>query len=430
MSGWWSGARLRLGLGIEDTFVPQSGPGERAIDEYELTEHYERWREDIGLARSVGAEFLRWGVPWHRVNPEPSTWDFDWTDRVLNRMSDLGIRPVLDLLHYGTPLWLDGEFTNRDFPERFAQFARRVAERYGDFVTDYTPVNEPMIHAQFSGEYAYWPPYLSGQDGLNRIVVALADASRLAQSGIRDSIGDATNIVHVDAGFRYTGDISASEHSEHVERLLAERFLFEDLMHGLVVDGHPLHDALLRSGIDPRRLERFAEQPTPPDLMGVNYYPRHSTEVFETGVSHRGGFADPRPTRDDGVAGLREVLTTYAERYGHPVLLSETCVTGTEEERIAWMRDSIRELERLRSGGVSVVGFTWWPLFDMIEWTWRHTSAPPLAHRLTMGLYDLVMTEGGLERRENTVAEAFRSHSTRRPEPDVQPPRAETGAMP
>ena len=39
---WFEDGRLHLGLGIEDTFVPQERPGERAIDEYELTEHYER----------------------------------------------------------------------------------------------------------------------------------------------------------------------------------------------------------------------------------------------------------------------------------------------------------------------------------------------------------------------------------------------------
>jgi beta-glucosidase/6-phospho-beta-glucosidase/beta-galactosidase len=205
------------------------------------------------------------------------------------------------------------------------------------------------------------------------------------------------------------GDITAPEHVAHVERLLVERFLFEDLMHGFVIDGHPLHQGLLESGIERDRLDLLAAHPAAPDFMGVNYYPRHSSEVFEAGISHRGGFADPRPARDDGVGGLREVLTVYAERYGHPVLLSETCVTGTEAERIRWMRDSVTEIQDLRAGGVPVVGYTWWPLFDMIEWTWRHTTASPLAHRLTMGLYDLVATEGGLERRENSVANAYRA---------------------
>ncbi|MGA0565706.1 family 1 glycosylhydrolase [Rathayibacter sp. KR2-224] len=408
MNTWWTPARLRFGLGIEDTFVPQSGPGERAVDEYELTEHYSRWSSDLELARGVGAEFLRWGVPWHRVNPEPDGWDFEWTDRVLNRMVELGIRPVVDLLHYGTPLWLDGEFANRDFPGRFAEFAARTAERYADIVTDYTPVNEPMIHAQFTGEYGYWPPYLTGTDGLNLIAVALAEASISAQDGIRGAVGTRAVIMHVDAGFRYTGDVDAPEHAAHVARLLEERYLFEDLMHGRVLEGHALHAGLIASGIDAERLARIAARPAPPDVMGVNYYPLHSTEVFEAGITHRGGFADPRPSRDAGTAGLREVLVGYAERYGHPVVLSETCITASEQRRIGWLRDSVDAVNSLRDEGIPVVGYTWWPLFDMIEWTWRHSTANPLAHRLTMGLYDLVATEGGLERRENSVAAVFR----------------------
>ena len=66
---WSDDDRLHFALGIEDTFVPQARPGERAIDEYELTDHYRRYASDLGLAVEVGAELLRWGVPWYRVTP-------------------------------------------------------------------------------------------------------------------------------------------------------------------------------------------------------------------------------------------------------------------------------------------------------------------------------------------------------------------------
>ena len=152
---WYEDGALHFGLGIEDTFVPQGGPGERPIDEYELTDHYARYAEDLGLASDAGATFLRWGVPWHRVNPGRGTWDWSWVDRVVDRFDELGLRPVVDLLHYGTPLWLDGQFAHPDYPQVVAEYGVAFAERYGDRVTDYTPVNEPMIHALFSGEYAY-----------------------------------------------------------------------------------------------------------------------------------------------------------------------------------------------------------------------------------------------------------------------------------
>ena len=171
---WFEDSRLHFALGIENTFVPQERPGERAIDEYELTEHYEHYAADFALAADVGADLLRWGVPWHRIAPEPGRWDWGWTDRAVDALVGTGLRPILDLLHYGTPLWLEDGFADRDYPQHVAEFAAQFAERYGDRVTDYTPVNEPVIHALFSGQYGYWPPYLKGAEGFAAIAANLA----------------------------------------------------------------------------------------------------------------------------------------------------------------------------------------------------------------------------------------------------------------
>jgi len=146
--------------------------------------------------------------------------------------------------------------------------------------------------------------------------------------------------------------------------------------------------------------------------MGVNYYPKHSTEVFEDGVHHAGGFADPRPTQDDGVAGLVESLLEYERRYGAPVMVTETCVTGSVQERLDWLDASLAAVHGLRADGHDVVGFTWWPLFDMYEWTYRHGTGPRADSLLPMGLYDLVETTSGLVRRRNAVADRFREHAT------------------
>lgn len=63
MDRWYDDGRLRYGVGIEDTFIPQIRPGHRKLDEYELTQHYTHWREDLDLVAESGAEFVRWGVP-------------------------------------------------------------------------------------------------------------------------------------------------------------------------------------------------------------------------------------------------------------------------------------------------------------------------------------------------------------------------------
>ncbi|CAN5321841.1 family 1 glycosylhydrolase [soil metagenome] len=405
---WFRDGALHFALGIEDTFVPQSRDGERAIDEYELTEHYRFWRSDLGLAKDAGAGMLRWGIPWHLVQPELDRFDWSWLDGVIDRFAELELRPVIDLLHYGTPLWMRDEFANPDYPQRVAEYAVAVAERYRDTVTDYTPVNEPMIHALFSGSYGYWPPYLTGDQGLVAIAAQLARGFQLTQRGIADVLGERAVFVHVDAGMRFHGD---PERADEIQHLRDQVWLVEDLVTGRVGAGHPLAGFLARNGLADDDLVAFTERAVSPDVVGVNYYPRHSTELLPAGENHRGGFADPRPVRDDGVAGLEELLRDAAQRYSAPVAVTETCVTGSIEERAAWMDDSIAAVARLRDDGLDIVAYTWWPLFDMYEWTWRHSTAPRADHLLPMGLYSLEETDAGLARIETPLVDRFRRHA-------------------
>src|SRR5439155_26567973 len=93
--------------GIEDTFiaVPHPGTG-RILDEYALTEHYLRWEQDLALMAELGVSTARYGIPWYRVNPKRGVFDWSWTDKVLGRMVNTHhIDPIVDRVHYGTPLW-------------------------------------------------------------------------------------------------------------------------------------------------------------------------------------------------------------------------------------------------------------------------------------------------------------------------------------
>jgi len=409
---WFQDGRLHLGVGIEDTFVPQSRAGERPIDEYELTEHYQRYRGDFDLAAGVGAELIRWGVPWYRVAPEEGQWDWGWTDEAIDALLGAGLRPIIDLLHYGTPAWLDNQFANPDYPRRVEEFAARFAARYGDRVLDYTPVNEPVIHALFCGEYGYWPPYLTGPDGFATIAANLARGFVRTQRAIHDQIGADATFVHVEAAMSFVGDDEAPEHRDEAQRLRHQVHLVGDLVTGRVDLDHPLLSRLDRT-ISSTDLQWFRDNAVQPDVMGVNYYPRHSTELFEAGTRHSGGFADPRPAVDRGTAGLRDALESFAHRYRTPVMVSETCVTGTVGERIAWLDQSIALVEEMRAEGAPIVGYIWWPLFDMYEWTWRHSDRPRAQHLLTMGLHDLVETTDGLHRVANPVAARYRTHAQR-----------------
>jgi beta-glucosidase/6-phospho-beta-glucosidase/beta-galactosidase len=233
--------------GIEDTFIPHARPGLRALDEYELTQHYQLWKRDFDLVAETGVKYLRWGIPWYRVQPAPDKWDWAWTDKALDYLVNVkGITPILDLMHYGTPLWLENSFINASYPQRVAEYAHEVVARYKSLVDYYTPLNEPMVNAEFCGGKAEWPPYLSGDDGYVKLTLALARGIVLTTHTIQAEQPDA-NTVQVEALWHtFTKDPSLQDQADHN---IARQYLCFDLTTGRVTEDYPLANFLCSNGM-------------------------------------------------------------------------------------------------------------------------------------------------------------------------------------
>ena len=416
---WYDDCRLHFAVGYEDTFIAQVGPGERVLDEYETTQHYDNWHLDIGLAAEAGAGMARWGVPWHRVQPGRDRFEWEWLDACAARFAEVGVTPVVDLMHYGTPLWLEHEFASPEYPELVAEYARQVATRYAGVFDVFTPLNEPLLNVIFCGEFGYWPPRLTGDDGFVTVLRGVARGIVLTERALREA-NPAVTTVNVEASFRFTGDLDG-RHLAQATHLRERAFLVPDLTTGRVGPDHPLAPYLRAHGFTDADFAWFRDNGVVPDVMGVNYYPALSTEVFEETSLHTGGPLDVRPRRNDWTDGLQEVLRAYAERYGRPVFLTETCLTGTDEEKISWMDASVATVRRLRREGVDVVGYTWWSVFDMHEWTYRHGDGPVDDYLLPMGLWRLELDADGRYRRVRTAA-ADRYRELATAPGDEQPP--------
>lgn len=405
MANQFVNGRFRLAVGIEDTFVPHASSDRRPLDEYELTQHYERWEDDLALARACGATTIRYGIPWYRVNPAPGTFEWSWLDRVVDRLEALELEPIIDLMHYGTPLWLDNQFVNSAYPERVAEYAARVAERYEGRLTAFTPLNEPLINAIYCGEIGRWPPHLSGDDGFVDLVRALVRGIVATQAAIDEVTGGKATFVHVEAVMRYVHE--GDRVPEEVAFLRQRSFLIEDLLTGGIDDAHPLTDFLRQNGFDDDDFAWSREHVARPDVMGINYYPHLSTFAYREG--------EPRgrwPQIDSGTAGLEEAVRMFAARYGAPVFLTETSETGSISKRAAWVDTSIRSLLGLREEGVDVVGYTWWPLFDLVDWVYREETGPVEDYLVSMGMYDLRRFDPGkLDREHTDVVDRFRAHA-------------------
>lgn len=392
MNSWTRDGRVHFGVGIEDTFVPQEYPGRRALDEYALTGHYVHWEQDLDLVAASGAELIRWGIPWYRVEPQPGEFDWSWVDRVVERMTSLGLTCVLDLVHYGTPLWLD--FLAPAYPEAVARFGREAARRYSGRVSSYTVLNEPILHAYNGGQLGIWPPETTGHEGFVQLLLALCRGMVRTQEEIR-SVDRLACFVHVDAGLLWRGTTTPEPRTLLEER----RFAALELTMGRVATGHPLDDYLRANGASRETLRWFRDHACRPDVFGVNYYPAISS-VLRT---------DGRETPlEAGVEGLAELLGAYRERYPGPFALTETSRVGTPEDRTRWLTESTQAVYDLRARGLDICAYFWFPFLGIYDWDYR-TGDEDRAHWWRpMGLVDLCQAGDGLERIETPALSRFR----------------------
>jgi beta-glucosidase/6-phospho-beta-glucosidase/beta-galactosidase len=369
--------------GIEDTFVPQTRPGHRSLDEYELIGHYGHWREDLSLCSDLGLGAIRWGVPWYKVEPEPGKFDWSWIDEVIPYLvEELGVNPIIDLMHYGCPFWLERGFAHKNYPYYVAQYAAAFAERYSHLVHWYTPLNEPIITALMCGMRGLWPPYLKGERGYIRLMMQLARGIHRTVDAIRE-IDSSSVMVHVEATglTRTIRDDLASLAREEQHR----GYLCLDLISGRITPDHLLFSWLLRNGAAPDELHELQKQQIRLDIVGMNFYPQWSTKQIY--LDKRGRIAF-RETEPEGT-GFSELIRDYHERYNAPIMITETSAIGSTDLRLAWLKSSVASIKSLRSEGVPIIGYTWFPLFTMIDWRYRFSIAPLEDFYLELGLYSL-----------------------------------------
>jgi beta-glucosidase len=389
---WWS-------TGIEDTFItaphPKTG---RTLDEYELTGHYDRWSEDLALMSTLGVHVARYGVPWHRIQPERRRWDWAFADQTLEKMLELDIEPQVDLVHYGLPAWIEGAFANTDYPALVAEYASRLAERFRGRIRWYTPLNEPRITAWYCGKLGWWPPFRRSWQGFVAMTLSIC-------RGIVETVRALERIdpeivcYHVDATDLFeAADSRLASEAELRQEIV---FLALDLISGRVTKDHALWTWLLKHGASAAELETFLRDPVELRVIGLNLYPMFTLKQL---MRDEGGRFRIRMPYAGGelIARLGQM---YHQRYGCPLMISETASIGRVPRRQAWLERSVAAVAELRKQGVPLVGYTWWPMFALVAWAYRQGHRPIGAHLAQMGLWDL---DERLDRLPTPLVETYR----------------------
>jgi dTDP-4-dehydrorhamnose reductase len=347
--------------------------GDRWFDQVHRTGHHHR-RDDLDRFAGLGISALRYPVLWERVAPgavdQP---DWRWTDERLEALRALGIRPIAGLRHHGSGPACTS-LLDPDFPRLLASFAAQVAERY-PWITDYTPINEPLTTARFSGLYGFWYPHHTNDQSFVRALLNQVTGIVLAMQAIRRVNPAARLIQTEDCGACF----GTAETAPQVTFENHRRWLTADLLTGRVDKHHPFHAYLRQSGATADDLAFLVEQATPPDVIGLNYYLTsdrfldhrlgrypHSTHGGNGRVTYAD--VDAVRARAEGVTGHRAHLLDAWRRYGLPVAITEVHMACTREEQVRWLVEAWREANAARAQGANVAAVTAWALLGSYDW--------------------------------------------------------------
>lgn len=362
---------LELWGGVECTVARI---GENWRNQSAETGHSDRL-SDLDAIASLGIRKLRYPVLWETISPDaPDMCRWDWHDERLGKLRELEISPIAGLLHHGSgPHYTS--LLDPLFPERVAVHASRVAKRY-PWITSYTPVNEPLTTARFSGLYGHWYPHGRDDRSFLRALVNQCAAVVLSMQAIRRVTPGAELVQTEDLGKTF----STRNLSYQAELENERRWLTYDLLHGRIDREHPLFELLTANGIDEREVFFFQENLTEPDIIGINHYltsERHLDEDLQHYPEcFRGGngahaYADVEAVRmhehvDDvgPLARLREVW----RRYGRPIAVTEAHHGSSRDEQMRWLNEVWTSAQKLRQEGADIRAVTVWALFGAVDW--------------------------------------------------------------
>ena len=361
---------MELWAGIECTV---NRVGSCSFDQMERSGHASRL-SDLDLVAGLGIRTLRYPVLWELMAPrDDRPIDWTWPDERLRRMAALGIRPIIGLVHHGSgPRYTC--LTDPGFATGLASYAEQVARRF-PWVQMYTPVNEPLTTARFSGLYGLWYPHGRDNATFARALINQCRGTVLAMQAIRRVNPDAQLLQTDDLG--RTGGTPRMQYQVDFDN--ERRWIAWDLLCGRVCRDHELYSFLTSSGIDAAALEWFVDNPCVPDLIGINHYVTSDRFLDErcnrypgecVGSNGRDEYADVAAVRvvPHFQPGWSSLLQEAWQRYRRPLVVSEVHLGCTREEQLRWLHQAWCSTHAARSAGVDVRAVTAWALFGSFNW--------------------------------------------------------------
>jgi beta-glucosidase len=331
-------------------------------------DHWNRFRSDFDLLRSLHQNAHRLSLEWSRIEPSPGQFSkaaIEHYRQVLEALRERNMEPVVTIHHFTNPSWIGsgGGWENDLTAERFANFASRVTDEFHELARYWITINEPTVIAYQGYVRGDWPPgkrYDLGRVG--RVLGTLMRGHWLAYERIKSrhpelQLGLAHHLRVFDPARPWMP----------LDRAVAAAF--QRIFNGTVLQ-------TLRRGRLVFPLRGRTRGPAPSqDFMGVNYYTRelvrfnrrYGAELFGERM-----LPASAPRSDLGWEiypdGLYRTLRSL-RRDKMPILITENGIADAKDsQRPEFLVTHLQAVHRAIAEGLPVRGYFHWTAFDNFEW--------------------------------------------------------------
>jgi beta-glucosidase len=393
------------GRSIWDTFSHTPGKTEDSTTGDRANEHYHRYKEDIGLIKELGARAYRFSIAWPRVFPEgsgaPNPKGLDFYDRLVDELLRQGIEPYATLYHWDLPQALEdrvGGWRSSETSKAFGDYAAYVAQRLSDRVRSIFTINEAGRFVNFGYGWGIDAPGLKlAEAEVNQVRHHVALAHGLAVQAIRahgragTKVGPAENIAACVPAFDTPENVRAAE--------IATRELNSGFL-GVILEGKYTDGFLKFAGAKAPKFTadelKIISQPN--DFVGLNIYaPQFYIAASDKAPGWRVlPFPASFPHMNSEWLRVGPETIYWAPRLAAKVwnigtiYISENGTSSEDRlrpdgqvydlDRIMYLRNYLRQLQRATSEGVPVRGYFLWSLMDNFEWIFGYEKRFGLYH--------------------------------------------------
>lgn len=339
------------------------------------SDHEKRYKEDVAIIASLAPNY-RMSLMWSKLQIEPSG-KFQPEalleyHTLLRSLKARGVNIMMVLHHFANPKWFAsiGGWEKSKNITLWIDYARKVVDEFGDYVTLWNTFNEPNLYASMGWVAGEFPPFKKNFFKAKTVIGNIASAHEQIYQYIK---------------IKYPKTMVGISHNCTV--FAAQNFW-----------GH-----LPAKVLDWCYMEYPARLFTHTDFFGMSYYARIAHDPFPiTYLTTPEKIKALQKEHDDMweyyPQGLKECMVRYWKQFKKPIIITENGIcTKDDNKRINAIRDYMKLVYETIQEGVDVRGYYHWSTWDNFEWS--------LGPTFQFGLYECDLHTK--ERRKKPSADVF-----------------------